>query len=181
MFPLELDLPAGNGDLASIPRAADLIDGKAVTRARQIPRERLAGIRQWLQRETVDRETVGAGGDACIRLSGPSRQPVREDPRATGPQDPDGRGTSDAASTVASFTWQLIRLTDNRIASAVSPREQECDPRMPVASAYDAGAFAPLISSQKMIGTSPKYSGIMNWDTEDRYAGHPMVVTLVVR
>src|SRR5437867_2038541 len=52
-----------------------------------------------------------------------------------------------------------------------------------VAATYvrTSGALAPLISIQKMIGTSPKYSGIMIWDTTCKERGKTMEVTLVMR
>ncbi len=42
------------------------------------------------------------------------------------------------------------------------------------------GTFAPLMSSQKIIGNSPKRSGIVAWETTWLYAGKTMDVTLLV-
>ena len=43
------------------------------------------------------------------------------------------------------------------------------------------GTFAPLMRSQKIIGNSPKRSGIVAWDTTWLYADKTMDVTLLVR
>ena len=57
---------------------------------------------------------------------------------------------------------------------ALRPLDQE-------AAATDGCTFAPLMRSQKIIGNSPKRSGIVAWETTWLYAGKTMDVTLLVR